>query len=99
MTSSTLFNLTGVWHTVKADIPVMIAPGHHGPVIITSSRGGSGARVHPGTVMRQRGLSADRYFTKYQDSGVMLSVGLCGRTPFRLFATSVRLETPLEAPT
>jgi hypothetical protein len=29
------------------------------------------------------------HFTKYQFSGVMLSVGLCGSTPFKLLATSV----------
>ena len=29
------------------------------------------------------------YFTKYQFSGLMLSVGLCGMTPRRLVETSV----------
>jgi hypothetical protein len=31
------------------------------------------------------------YFTKYQFSGLMLSVELCGVTPLRLSATSVRV--------
>ena len=35
------------------------------------------------------GRAATRYFTKYQFSGLMLSVALCGRAPFRLLAISV----------
>jgi hypothetical protein len=31
------------------------------------------------------------YLVKYQFSGLMLRVGLCGRAPLRLFATSVRV--------
>jgi hypothetical protein len=38
--------------------------------------------------VRWRGYGS-RYFTKYQFSGLMLSVGLCGLTPWRLLATSV----------
>ncbi len=34
------------------------------------------------------------YFVKYQFSGLMPSVGLCGRAPFRLLATSVSEYTP-----
>ncbi|KAA9164049.1 mycofactocin-coupled SDR family oxidoreductase [Amycolatopsis acidicola] len=33
-------NLTGVWHTVKAAIPVLIDQGHGGSIIITSSMAG-----------------------------------------------------------
>ncbi len=35
------------------------------------------------------------YFTEYQFSGVMLSVGLCGSTPFSLLFTSVSAYAPL----
>ena len=35
-----------------------------------------------------------RYFTKYQFSGLMPSVGLCGVAPLRLSATSVSEYTP-----
>jgi hypothetical protein len=34
-------------------------------------------------------LGLDCYFVKYQSSGLMLSVVLCGVTPWRLLATSV----------
>ena len=48
-----------------------------------------------GDLPGHRGHDAARpgrpYFTKYQFSGLMLSVGLCGLTPRRLSATSVRL--------
>ena len=40
-------------------------------------------------VLRRR-RAPSGYFTKYQFSGLMLSVGLCGLTPLRLLATSVR---------
>src|SRR5690348_4199856 len=41
-----------------------------------------------------KGSCARHYFTKYQYSGVMLSVGLCGTTPLRLLAISVSEYTP-----
>ncbi len=47
-----------------------------------SSRSGSVTPAGPG---------GRAYLTKYQSSGLMLSVGLCGLTPRRLLATSVRL--------
>jgi len=34
------------------------------------------------------------YFTKYQSSGLMPSVGLCGTAPLRLLFTSVSEYTP-----
>lgn len=33
-------NLTGVWHTLRASVPVMIDQGHGGSIIVTSSVGG-----------------------------------------------------------
>src|SRR5215510_14554323 len=44
---------------------------------------------------RQRPSIANAYFTKYQFSGFMESVGLCGVTPLRLLTISVSWETPL----
>jgi hypothetical protein len=38
---------------------------------------------------RLPGWCRSGYFTKYQYSGVRLSVGLCGVTPLRLLAISV----------
>jgi hypothetical protein len=46
--------------------------------------GGRGAAVG----VPRRGLPS-RYFTKYQFSGLMLSVVLCGVTPLRLSVISV----------
>jgi SDR family mycofactocin-dependent oxidoreductase len=33
-------NLTGVWHTLKACVPLMLAAGHGGSIVITSSMAG-----------------------------------------------------------
>src|ERR1051325_11471000 len=50
----------------------------------TQTAGTSGSGTLPALIL------ALGYFTKYQFSGLMASVGLCGRTPFRLLAISVR---------
>ena len=42
-------NLTGVWKTVKAGVPHMIAAGNGGSIILTSSVGGLKAYPHTGT--------------------------------------------------
>ena len=52
----------------------------------TAGTSGSGTLLAP--------ILALGYFTKNQFSGLMPSVGLCGRTPFRLLATSVSEYTP-----
>jgi len=42
-----------------------------------------------------RASQALRHFTKYQSSGALLSVGLCGRTPLRLLATCAAVDCRL----
>jgi len=49
----------------------------------TQTAGTSGSGTLPAPIL------ALTYFTKYQFSGVMPSVGRCGRAPLRLLATSV----------
>jgi SDR family mycofactocin-dependent oxidoreductase len=41
-------NLTGVWHTVKAAVPHVLAGGRGGSIILTSSVGGMKAHPHTG---------------------------------------------------
>jgi hypothetical protein len=52
----------------------------------TAGTSGSGTPLVP--------ILALAYFTKYQFSGLMPSVGLCGRAPLRLLFTSVSEYTP-----
>ena len=52
----------------------------------TARTSGSGTLLAP--------ILALGYFTKYQFSGLMPSVGLCGRAPLRLLTTSVSEYTP-----
>jgi hypothetical protein len=64
-------------------------PRAQGPAAAaTQTAGTSGSGTLPAPIL------ALVYFTKYQFSGVMPSVGLCGRTPLRLLAISVSEYTP-----
>ena len=84
----------------REELPDGIGAGQVRDVLVDAVHGGALGRKRrfdrgPDAV---RGAGHDRrparqvtHFTKYQFSGVMLSVGLCGRTPLRLLTTSVRV--------
>src|SRR5215469_15257970 len=86
------------------ELPHRIAVGQVGGVLVDPMDG----RPVTGQRLRDRGADAvrgtchdrrfarqaPRHLTKYQFSGLMLSVALCGRTPLRLLVTSVRVKAP-----
>jgi SDR family mycofactocin-dependent oxidoreductase len=70
-------NLTGVWHTVKASVPHMIAAGNGGAIIITSSIAG------------YRGLLYEAHYTAAKHG----LVGLCKTLAIELGEHRIRVNT------
>ena len=86
------------------ELPHRARVGQVGGVLVHSVDGRTTVGQRPGdrgadTVRgtghdRRFARQASRHLTKYQFSGLMLSVGLCGSTPLRLLATSVSVKAP-----
>src|SRR5215469_8415303 len=86
------------------ELPHRVAVGQVGGVLVDPMDGRSltGQRLGDRGADAVRGACDDRRFarqaprhlTKYQFSGLMLSVGLCGRTPLRLLVISLRVKAP-----
>jgi (+)-trans-carveol dehydrogenase len=70
-------NLTGVWNTVKASVPAMIAAGNGGSIVLTSSIGG------------YRGLPFEAHYVAAKHG----LVGLCKTLAFEVGPHRIRVNT------
>lgn len=70
-------NLTGVWNTVKASVPHMIAAGNGGSIVMTSSIGG------------YRGLPFEAHYSSAKHG----MVGLCKTLAFEVGPYRIRVNT------